>query len=195
MVVTRLWLGLGLVASLCAASALGQEAPQRYSADELTAILKRNTSPEFSADELANILDPARQQPQVRTRSLSPGAGVEPGTPGSGVVPDLRIRFEYNSEALTPDARAQLDELGAALQTEALRPYRFEIGGHTDAVGSAGYNQQLSQRRAASVASYLSERGVGPDRLDPVGYGEERLADQQDPESGVNRRVEIRTLN
>jgi outer membrane protein OmpA-like peptidoglycan-associated protein len=185
----RYWLGLGLAASIFATPVVGQEETPGYSADELSAILQRDDRPEFAADELAAILSP------MRTRGLNPGAGIEPGSPGSGVVPDLKVRFGFDSAELTPQARAQLDELGRALQTDALRNFKFQIGGHTDAAGSDKYNEWLSQQRASSVSAYLAEQHrVEADRLNPIGFGKRELADPNDPMSGVNRRVEVRTV-
>jgi outer membrane protein OmpA-like peptidoglycan-associated protein len=187
---TRFWLGLGLAASLWAAPTLGQETAPGYSADELAAILMRDADPTFNADELAAILNP------VRTRGLTAGTGIQPGSPGSGVVPDLKVRFGFDSAELEPSARAQLDEFGRALQTDTLRSYRFQIAGHTDAAGSDQYNERLSQQRASAVASYLTDRhGVTTDRLQALGLGERELADPQNPSDGVNRRVEVRTLD
>lgn len=72
---------------------------------------------------------------------------------------------------------------------------RFRIAGHTDASGPAAYNRNLSRRRAQAVRDYLVGRhGIDPARLDPVGYGEERLKDPFAPKSPVNRRVEIIAL-
>jgi outer membrane protein OmpA-like peptidoglycan-associated protein len=187
---TRLWLFLGLATSLWAAPALGQEPMPDYSADELATILKRDADPTFNANELAAILTP------VRTRGLTPGTGIKPGDPGSGVVPDLKVLFRFDSAELQPPAKAQLDELGRALQTEDLRAYRFQIAGHTDALGSDQYNEWLSQQRASAVASYLTDRhAITKDRLETLGRGERELADPQNPSDGINRRVEVRTLD
>ena len=85
--------------------------------------------------------------------------------------------------------------MGRALQTEQLREHRFQIAGHTDAAGSAQYNERLSQQRATAVATYLADRhGVTTDRLQALGLGEQELADPQNPSDGINRRVEVRTL-
>jgi outer membrane protein OmpA-like peptidoglycan-associated protein len=172
----RFW--LGVAASLCVVGAFGQGVA--YGAD----------APAFGADELAAILTPAPV-----TRGLTPGSGVSPGDPGSGVVPDLKVEFEFDSVELTPSARVQLDELSEAIQKPELTPYRFRVAGHTDAVGSDKYNDWLSQMRAASVVSYLSEgHGIAIERLEAMGFGERELADPAHPRSGINRRVEVRTL-
>lgn len=69
----------------------------------------------------------------------------------------------------------------------------IEIAGHTDSTGTDAYNQQLSQRRADSVAAYLRTRNVLPDRMITVGAGESRPVATNDTPEGrqLNRRVEL----
>jgi hypothetical protein len=81
--------------------------------------LTRDADPIFWADELAVILNP------VCTRGLVAGTGVDPGAPGSGVIPELKVRFSFGSFERPPAARAQLVELGGALQMSILRAYQF----------------------------------------------------------------------
>ena len=68
-----------------------------------------------------------------------------------------------------------------------------EVAGHTDSTGSDQYNQGLSERRAQSVASYLSSHGVSSQRLITVGAGEAHPVASNDTEQGcaANRRVEL----
>jgi outer membrane protein OmpA-like peptidoglycan-associated protein len=68
-----------------------------------------------------------------------------------------------------------------------------EVAGHTDSTGSESYNQQLSERRAASVASYLATRGVLNERMIEVGMGELRPVADNGSDAGrqANRRVEL----
>jgi outer membrane protein OmpA-like peptidoglycan-associated protein len=68
---------------------------------------------------------------------------------------DLYIPFEYNSDKLKTEALLTLKRLGAALKDPRLGGYRFKIAGHTDAKGSAEYNQKLSERRAEAVRNYI----------------------------------------
>lgn len=70
---------------------------------------------------------------------------------------------------------------------------RALIEGHTDSVGNAQSNQQLSERRADSVRSYLTDRGISADRLSTSGVGENRPVATNDSASGrqQNRRVEV----
>lgn len=188
----RLLVGLGVAGVLCAAPALAQKASPTYTADQLTSILRAERQPAFTADQLTAIL-----APKPLTRSLSAGSGPPAaGAPGSGVVPDLKVHFGFNSAELSDDSKATLDELGKALQSSQLSDMRFEISGHTDAKGSDQINAELSRRRAMSVTSYLENNfGIDRSRLQPKGYGESRLADPNDPNSGLNRRVEVKTMN
>lgn len=105
---------------------------------------------------------------------------------------DFAVFFKYNSYQLTDVARLQLKNLGRALASKKLRPYRYLVAGHTDAKGSRQYNAVLSLRRAESVRTHLVETyGIDPDRLVVLGWGEDRLKSPAKPYSEVNRRVEV----
>ena len=107
----------------------------------------------------------------------------------------MDIQFEFDSARLTPDARQQLDTLAAALASEKLVGSNFAVEGYTDASGAADYNLRLSEQRAKSVQKYLSVTGgIDNTRLFVAGKGETAFADPADPESPVNRRVEIVNL-
>ena len=71
-----------------------------------------------------------------------------------------------------------------------------DVTGHTDSTGSASHNQQLSERRAASVAEYLVAQGNNPKRFQVLGMGQnEPVASNTTPEGRAqNRRVEIRIV-
>jgi outer membrane protein OmpA-like peptidoglycan-associated protein len=108
---------------------------------------------------------------------------------------DVTIEFDYNSDRIRPDAIASVNELGKALSSDALKGARIVLNGHTDATGTDEYNLSLSDRRAASVRNYLISRfGIPAERLIAIGYGEERLKNAADPQSGENRRVEVINL-
>jgi OmpA-OmpF porin, OOP family len=188
------WLGLGLLGAMLPAAAGAQDAKPALSADEIAAMLQQgggDAGVAYSAGDLAAILEPSSPD---TTRGLRPGEGpAAPGTKGSGVVPDLQVRFATNSARVSPEARRQLAALARALQFPQLQDRGFVIAGHTDARGSAQANQLLSQRRAAAVVDYLTHgHAIAPDRLEAVGYGEAQLLDPANPASGKNRRVEVR---
>lgn len=73
---------------------------------------------------------------------------------------------------------------------------RVEIAGHTDNSGSADHNRELSERRANSVFTFLSDHGIDKKRLVPKGYGPDRPIATNDTEEGrsQNRRIEVRIL-
>ena len=72
----------------------------------------------------------------------------------------------------------------------------IRIEGHTDSRGNNAYNKDLSQRRADSVRTYLIEKGVAEDRLQSVGYGEEKpLVEGASADARAkNRRVDFRLM-
>ncbi|WP_292174451.1 OmpA family protein [Mesorhizobium sp.] len=104
---------------------------------------------------------------------------------------DMMINFALDSAQLDQTARTELDEFAKALKDNRLSSFSFVVEGHTDASGSDRYNQDLSQRRAKSVAAFLTANGVQATRLEAIGLGKShpRVADPYDP---VNRRVEMR---
>ena len=107
----------------------------------------------------------------------------------------LEIPFDFDSAAISPDAVPQLVRLGQALQDKDLRAATFLVAGHTDGKGAAGYNQQLSERRAAAVRQFLVEQyGLDAQYLIAVGYGFEQLKNTYDPMAAENRRVQIVNL-
>ncbi len=110
---------------------------------------------------------------------------------------DLKgVNFDFDKATLRPDAVAILDEAIAILQKYP--QLRVEVAGHTDSVGTDAYNQGLSERRARAVYNYLTNAGVGADRLvGPNGYGESRPIDTNDTREGRarNRRTELNVQN
>ena len=104
---------------------------------------------------------------------------------------DMMINFALDSAQLDQTARAELDEFAKALKDNRLSTFSFVVEGHTDATGPDRYNQDLSQRRAQSVAAFLEANGVESARLEAIGLGKShpRVANPYDP---VNRRVEMR---
>jgi outer membrane protein OmpA-like peptidoglycan-associated protein len=186
-------LALCVIALATGTTALAQDARPAFSPDEIAAMLDRSagTGGAFSDVEIATILDTSASP---RQRGLKPGVGVDPpGAAGSGVIPDLRIQFATGSAKISPDAQQKLAALARALQFPQLQNVQLEIAGHTDARGSEQSNQLLSHRRAAAAVDLLTQvYSIEPDRLSAVGFGEAQLADPANPDSGRNRRVEVR---
>jgi len=81
------------------------------------------------------------------------------------------------------------------MRTERLSELKFRIEGHTGAKGTAAYNEALSKRRAHTVVSCLSQRGIDTARLQPEGKGLRELSNTVGPPSALNRRVSIVTMD
>jgi OmpA-OmpF porin, OOP family len=104
---------------------------------------------------------------------------------------DMLINFGLDSAELDATARSELDEFAKALKDSRLSTFSFVVEGYTDATGTVHYNEGLSQRRARSVATFLTANGVEAARINPIGMGEKnpRSPNPYDP---ANRRVEMR---
>lgn len=102
--------------------------------------------------------------------------------------------FEFNKSKLLPSAFAALDGVVGTMKEHP--DYIWEIGGHTDAIGSTAANNKLSRERAQSVVDYLLRKGVSNSNLKIVGYGEDvPLATNETVEGrSMNRRVEIKLI-
>ena len=106
----------------------------------------------------------------------------------------MDVKFQTGSADLTPEAKAQLENLGKVLASRKgkLAPGEIVIEGHADARGSAEYNKRLSEQRAHSVVKHLvTAHGVEAKSLKPLGMGKEHLKDPAHPDAPINRRVEL----
>lgn len=103
----------------------------------------------------------------------------------------INIEFAFNS-AVIPEK--YYTELNKIVQQLKLNPsYKTDINGHTDNVGSADFNLQLSENRAKSVADYLISKGVAPAQVKYNGYGSTQPLNNNttEAEKARNRRVEF----
>ena len=101
------------------------------------------------------------------------------------------VLFAFDSAELSDAALTGLDFFA-----ESLLKYpgtQVEVIGHTDSIGEEAYNQQLSVRRAESVAGYIIQKNVASERLITTGKGETQPIDTNDTNEGRqrNRRVEL----
>lgn len=153
-------------------------------------------APAFAQDNPdANAIVEALTPSRSLTRSLGRGVSVSGGDTSALPSIDMQVQFAYDSDALENEAILALEALRTALADPRLADFRFAIIGHTDAKGSASYNQALSERRAKAVVAYLVKVGeIDPGRLEASGKGESEPANKNDPEAAENRRVEIVNL-
>ena len=82
------------------------------------------------------------------------------------------IFYAFDKATLLPESKNALDSLILMLNENP--NITIELSAHTDYRGAEAYNKKLSQKRAESVVKYLINHGIAPDRLTPVGYGEEK---------------------
>ena len=102
------------------------------------------------------------------------------------------IFFDTGKATLRPESTAELERLQKLLtETPALK---LEMSGHTDDVGEAAMNQDLSQRRAQAVVTYLTQHGITAARLTAAGYGETKpvVPNTSKGTRQLNRRTEFR---
>ncbi len=105
------------------------------------------------------------------------------------------VYFDVNKASLKPESRKELKDLLDYMKYK--KGVSIEIGGHTDNVGTAEANKALSLRRANSIKSYLTGKGIAASRIKTVGYGEEQPVASNDTAEGrqKNRRTEVRILD
>ena len=109
---------------------------------------------------------------------------------------DVTLNFPFNSAEITADSREKLARVATALTDPSTIKLGIIVSGHTDAQGSAEYNQLLSERRAQAVRQFLiSEHGIEPKRLAAKGYGKSQLLLPSDPNNELNRRVQFQNRN
>lgn len=104
------------------------------------------------------------------------------------------VIFDFDTARLNVGAEKILVRVAQLLN--ASPGFVVELQGHTDSLGNAEYNQQLSYRRANAVRAFLMKEGVDPARLKAKGYGQSRpIASNDNPEGrATNRRVEMHVL-
>lgn len=147
----------------------------------------------IDSESIINALQPHTSG--TRSLVVAPRAGAGGGAAGSERKMILDIRFANDSARLTPDAHAQLAQLGGALKSERLAGARFLIAGHTSATGAPEHNLRLSESRARAVRSYLLKRfNIAPERIEASGFGATQPLPGVAPGALEQRRVEISTL-
>ena len=131
----------------------------------------------------------------IKLLTPPPSTGIR--TRSIVIIPrvDMAVTFDYNSTTISPQAHGLLANLASALLSPELADEQFRLVGHTDAIGSDAFNDNLSLLRAKSVRDHLiSNFAVPPQRLAVEGRGKRQLLFPDRPEAAENRRVEISTV-
>ncbi|SEG60889.1 OmpA family protein [Marinobacterium lutimaris] len=135
-----------------------------------------------------------QDQQEMRLRQELEGTGVRVERMGDDIrlVMPGNITFATDSTRIDSGFYPVLDSVAKVLMK--FNKTQVDVEGYTDSTGSADYNQQLSERRAESVAQYLMSVGVDRLRLNARGYGERNPIADNGSASGraINRRVEVR---
>lgn len=124
-------------------------------------------------------------------QEIETGIFMQKAEVGSKVVMK-NIFFDVGKAEIKTESIGELESILNLMENSPL--IKLQINGHTDNSGDAATNKALSLKRAQSVVAFLLQRGVAPDRLRAVGFGEERPIVSNDDETGgreVNRRTEI----
>lgn len=131
---------------------------------------------------------------EVKLRQDLEAAGVSVTRDGNNILLNMEQAINFNSgqHLLRTEAYSVLNAVAQVLSE--YDKTTVDVMGHTDNDGVADYNQALSQRRAISVATYLSTKGITQQRLLAAGFGESAPVSSNESETGKqkNRRVEIR---
>ncbi len=137
------------------------------------------TSRYFVPDELAEIDEPVEVEVEVKP--------IEVGT----TVKLNNILFATNSAEFDNASKVVLDNFIEFMSENA--SLRIAIQGHTDNIGNAAANMDLSKRRAAAVADYLGSQGIDASRMSSKGFGANKPVASNDNEQGraLNRRTEF----
>lgn len=132
-------------------------------------------------------------QQEAKLREQVQGSGVSVTRVGDEIVLNMpgNVTFQTDSSDLNPQFYSVLDSVGLVLKE--YNKTIIEVVGHTDSTGSAEYNQSLSERRAATVASYVNTRGIDRQRILAFGRGlTQPIADNSTATGrAANRRVEL----
>ena len=131
-----------------------------------------------------------------KLREQTAGTGIDVVRQGDDLLLRMPsgITFATDQAAIQPQFRGTLDQVASTLAE--FPKTMIDVLGHTDSDGAEAYNQTLSERRAQSVADYLSSHGVQLARIATRGYGEmQPIASNETPEGKAqNRRVEIKVV-
>lgn len=134
------------------------------------------------------------QEAKLREQLAGTGVGVVRAGNEIELVMPGNVTFATNSSDIQSGFFPVLNSVGSVL-TEYEKTV-IEVAGHTDNTGSVSYNQTLSERRASSVARYLTAQGLQPVRVITEGYGPQHPMATNATADGrqQNRRVELRLV-
>jgi len=161
---------------------------------------ERATAAREKAAQAQAEVERVRQRAEAELSRMQDALGqiAETRRTALGLVMNLsgdHLKFAFDKAELRPEDRELLSRVAGILSTAT--DYTISVNGHTDDVGSAEYNQKLSERRAQAVRDYLVEAGLSPDILSVEGHGKSLplVAGTSEEARAKNRRVELGIVN
>jgi outer membrane protein OmpA-like peptidoglycan-associated protein len=140
--------------------------------------------------------DQAQQAAQDAANRVDTLSGVVANLDNYKQLSDVSVTFGFDKSVLTPDDKAQLDQVASSL--DKTKGYILVLTGGTDSVGDAQYNYTLSNRRADAVVTYLATKyNIPPHKFYLIGIGKEDPVADNSTRAGraENRRVEIKLMS
>ncbi|CAN7493105.1 OmpA family protein [Rhizobium sp. LjRoot30] len=172
--------GLGALGGL----AVGHSAVSRRNAALLGAGIGA-----LAGGAIGNYMD--NQEAELRAQLQ--GTGISVTRAGDRIILNMpsNITFATDQDSISPAFFQTLNSVAIVLRK--FNQTLVDVNGHTDSTGSLAHNEDLSQRRAISVASYLGSQGIDQRRMSAMGFGPSQPVASNGSEAGraQNRRVEI----
>lgn len=103
------------------------------------------------------------------------------------------VLFDFDKYVIKEQGKVELQKLANLIRSQGMSVQDIDIVGHTDSIGTAEYNQRLSERRAMAVKNFIVSKGVSASIIDAMGMGETKPVASNDTAEGraLNRRVDI----
>jgi outer membrane protein OmpA-like peptidoglycan-associated protein len=140
-----------------------------------------------------SVVDKDDKCPELPGPASNDGCPEGPSDEDKLLITELSrgIKFAFGASVFTDGTPPVLDKIVTVI--EKYPTASFSVEGHTDSVGTKGFNQSLSEARANSVVEYLVSRNISADRMNAIGLGENSPIDTNVNPDGrsKNRRVEI----
>jgi outer membrane protein OmpA-like peptidoglycan-associated protein len=181
------------------AAAEGRQVAEAQTAEargEADAARQEATSARETATRAQAEAEAIRKKAEAEVNRLEAALGqvAETRRTALGLVMNLGsdyLKFEFDRDELRPEDRELLSRIAGILLTS--QDYTVSVNGHTDDVGSAEYNQKLSERRAQTVRDYLVKAGLPADIVSVTGHGKSLplVRGTSDAARAKNRRVEL----
>jgi outer membrane protein OmpA-like peptidoglycan-associated protein len=172
------------------ANAMGKQAAEIYWACRTAEAMDLLAQARNVAKEAESCQPPPPPPPPPAPAKVIPPPPPPP-PPAREPISFHSVTFDYNKWNLKPEAKAELDRAAKIMQDNP--DVVLELQGNTDNVGSVKYNEALGKKRADAVLDYLKGKGIDPNRLKAVSFGEGKPVAPNTTDAGraQNRRVDM----